>query len=109
LPRKGTKRRKKDRVAFLNFEFRFSISQGPTGVVREDGLDGGEEVLGGELLVGAAGGPGDSEADVAFVLEPISDLLDGGTLDVVGEGGLARTWGGAGEDVAASVGEAASG
>ena len=84
------------------------IPEGPALIPGEDSLDGGEEILGGELLVGAAGGPGDSEPDVALVLEPVGDLLDGGALEVVGKWCLACGWRGAGEDVAAGVGEAGS-
>ena len=42
----------------------------PTLIAGEDGLNGGEEVLGGELLVGAAGGPGDADAKLVALLEP---------------------------------------
>ena len=69
-------------------------------------MDGGEEVLGGELLVGAAGGPGDADAELGAFLEPESHLLDGALFEIVGEGRLAWLRSGAGEDVAARVSNA---
>ena len=69
----------------------------------EDGGDGEEEVLGGELFVFAVGGPADAETDPLAVLEPVGDLFDGGLFEVVGERGLAGIGGGAGEDVTAGI------
>jgi hypothetical protein len=75
------------------------ISEGPALAGAKNGLNGRQQVLGGGLLAGAAGGPGDPEADVALVLKPVRDLLDGSAFDVVGKGRLARAWRGAGEDL----------
>jgi hypothetical protein len=70
--------------------------------VREDGGNGIEEVLGGELAVGDAARPEGFEAEGVAVLEPVGDLLDAGGFEVVREWGLARAGCGAGENVAAS-------
>jgi len=43
------------------------------------------------------------------VLKPEGDLFDGGLLQVVGQGGLARAGSGAGHDVTAGVGDASDG
>jgi len=59
------------------------------------------------LLVGAGGGPIGADAQFVFGLEPEGDLFDGGALQVGRERGLAIGRRGAGEDVAAGVGDAA--
>ena len=92
------------------FDFRLGkTSDGDPFVLPQGGGDGAEEVEIGELFVFAAVGPGGAEAELVAFLEPKRDLFDGGLFEVVGEGGLA--WGGcgAGEDVAACVGDAGDG
>ena len=68
-----------------------------------------EEVVGGELAVLTVGRPTDAKANPVTVLEPEGDLFDGGLFEVVGERGLAGAWCGAGEDVAAGVGDTRGG
>ncbi len=46
---------------------------------------------------------------MVFVLVPGGDLFDAGLFEVVRERGLAGAWRGAGEDVAAGVGDAGGG
>jgi len=58
------------------------------------------------LFVFAVGGPARAETELVAFLEPKGDLFDGGLFEVVGEWGLAGARRGAGEDVAAGVGDA---
>src|SRR5947209_15279376 len=81
-------------------------SQRQSRVSGQDSLNADQEVLGGELFVFDAGGPGDSEAEFIAVLEPKRDLVDGGVFEIVGKRGLAGLGGSAGEDVAAGVRDA---
>ena len=57
------------------------------------------------MLIRDAGGPIGLEAEMLAVLEPVGNLLDGGLFQVVGQGDLAGGRSGAGEDVAAGVGD----
>ncbi len=75
----------------------------------EDGGDGGEEVEGGVEFVFAVGGPGGAEAEVVSGLEPKGNLLDCRLFEIVRERRLALAGGGAGEDVAAGVGDGTQG
>ena len=84
------------------------VSAHPPFVSFEDGFHIGEQVRLRELLVGSLVGPDRLEAQFVAILEPGGDLLDGGLLQVVGEGGLAGAGRCAGENVAAGVGDSAS-
>ena len=81
---------------------------GPTLIFFEDGSHFEEEVGLKGCLVGAVVRPRAEEASAVTVAEPVGDLLDGGLLQVVGEGGLAGAWSCPREDVTAGVGDAAS-
>ena len=69
-------------------------------------MDGLEEVHVAEFAVGVAVGPSGIDAEFVAPLEPVGDLLDGGLFEVGGQGGLANPGVGAGQDVAAGVGDA---
>ena len=83
--------------------------QAPAAVVAESGFHGIEEIERGELMVGEATWPVGFQAEMLAILEPEGDLFDGGLLEVVGKRGLAWGGRGAGEDVAAGVGDAGQG
>ena len=59
------------------------VSWGPSFVLFQRGGDGGEEFELHELLVSTLVEPDADEAELVAVLEPGSDLLDGGLLQVV--------------------------
>ncbi len=60
------------------------------------------------MLEGALMVPYSDQAEFIAILEPVGDLLDGGLLYIVGQGGLARTRGCTGQDKAARVCDSAS-
>ena len=70
----------------------FFWSYGPAAVAGEDGLDGFEEVLGGELTIGLAAGPVGFQAEAVTILEPEGALLDAGLLKIIWK----RAWPGPG-------------
>src|SRR5207249_2272170 len=82
-----------------------AVSEEESFVFFQNSLHFEEKVRLEESLVGAVVRPGPKKASGVTVSEPIGDLLDGGLLQVVRQGGLAGAGGSAGEGVAASVGD----
>ena len=51
----------------------------------EDGPDGGQEVLVGEIFAGAFVGPAGVDAELSEELETVGDLFDGGGFQIRGK------------------------
>lgn len=74
-------------------------------MLAEDGSNAGDEVDVLELHVVAATGPDAVGAGFVHGLVPEGELFEGCLFEVGRERDLAGAWGGAGEDVAAGVGQ----